>query len=168
MIDPSIFFGETFPAPVESIFDKVVSLGWYDGTTSGLAFHALRQFACRFDLLDWGPCQEMRVFALSRIAVSDFEQAVGLLSRSETPNWPIWYPRWPISTQEQERMNLELDPILLRAKDPEYVFATESRFERLLAGKQLTAQARAFLPVEFDDQPFGHFDFWQKFLELSA
>jgi hypothetical protein len=168
MMDEGIFAGASFPSPIESIFDKVVSIGWYDGTVSGIAFDSSHSLAFRFDLLDWGWTQNVRVFALSPLAVADFELAVNSLSQSKTPTWPIWYPSLPSSMQEKERLALELDTILARAKSPEYVFASQSRFETILAAKRLTPPARAHLPEKFDDQPNGDFDYWQKFLELSA
>jgi hypothetical protein len=161
-------FGPSFPSPIEKTFSKVISIGWYDGTVSGLAFDTLHSLAFRFDLLDWGWAQEVRIFALSHLALSHFEDAVELYTKFETPNWPIWYPRWPSVPLEQENMGRELDAILARAARPEYVFASQSRFETILAAKRLTEPASAFLPAKFDDQPSGNFDYWQKYLELSA
>jgi hypothetical protein len=68
--------------------------------------------------------------------------------------------------QERELLGSELDLVLSHADSPEYVFASQSRFETILAAKRLTAPARAFLPAKFDDQPNGGFDYWQKYLEL--
>lgn len=167
-MDKSIFSETSFPSPIEKTFNNVISIGWYDGTVSGLALDSLHSLAFRFDLLDWGWGQEVRVFALSPLAVTDFEEAVKLYDKSETPNWPIWYPCWPSAPLEQESMGRELDAILARAARPEYAFASQSRFETILAAKLLTEPARGFLPTEFDDQPNGDFDYWQKYLELSV
>jgi hypothetical protein len=166
MMDEGIFAGISFPSPIEKTFSKVISIGWYDGTTSGLALDSPCSQAFRFDLVDWGPGQELRVFSLSPIAVPDFEQTVKLYNKFETPIWPIWYPRWPSAPLEQERMGLELDSILARAETPGGVFASQSRFETILAAKRLTEPARAFMPVE-GDEFFGDFGYWQKYLELS-
>lgn len=85
MIGENIFSGLSFPAPIESVFNPVISIGWFDGTTSGLALNALRALAFRFDLLDWGPGQEMRIFALSPLPIPEFEEAVKLFGTSQSP-----------------------------------------------------------------------------------
>jgi hypothetical protein len=167
-MNEGIFAGISFPSPIESTFDKVASIGWYDGAVSGLALDSLHSLAFRFDLLDWGWAQEVRIFALSPLGLADFELAMISLSEFEAPKWPIWYPQWPSTKQEKERLGSELDAVLARAESPKYVFASQSRFETILAAKQLTVPARAFLPAKFDDQPNGEFDFWQKYLELSV
>jgi len=168
MMDESVFSATPLPSPIESIFNRVISIGWYDGTTSGLALDSLRSLAFRFDLLDWGPSQELRIFALSPIAVPAFDLTVKLFSKSEAPKWPIWYPCWPSDLAEQEHMSSELDAILVQASSPEFAFASQGQFETILCAKRLTEPARALLPAKFDDQPNGGFDFWQKFLELPA
>jgi hypothetical protein len=165
-LDEGIFTGVSFPSPIESTFDKVVSIGWYDGTVSGIVLDSSHSLAFRFDLLDWGFAEEVRVFALSPLAVADFELAVSSLSLSETPKWPMWYPPWPSAIEEAERLGSELDLALAHAESPEYVFASQSRFETILAARRLNVLARAFLPAKFDDQPNGGFDYWQKYLEL--
>ena len=166
MIDESIFSQISFPVRIESIFQKVISLGWYDGTTGGLALDSLERSAFRFDLLDWDPCQELRIFAMSPIAVPEFDKAVKLLSRSSAPKWPIWYSGWPSDIAEQVRLGSELDAILLQASSPEFAFASQSRFETILAAKRLTQPSRAFLPATFEAYGSGDFEYWQEFLEL--
>jgi hypothetical protein len=168
MIDVDIFFGATFPSLIESTFDKVASIGWYDGTVSGLALDSSHSLAFRFDLLDWGSAQEVRVFALSPLATTDFDLVMTLYGEFETPEWPIWYTPWTPAMQENECLRSELNTVLARAESPEFVFASQSRFKTILSAKRLTASARAFIPAEFDDQPFGHFDYWQKYLGLSS
>jgi hypothetical protein len=167
MVDEDIFSNLSFPVPIEVIFTRVISIGWYDGTTSGLAFDSLRELAFRFDLLDWGPCQDLRIFALSPLSLPQFEQTVKLFSTSQAPKWPIWYPSWPSDPLELKRMGSERDAILSRASRPEFSFASQSRFETVLTAKRLTLPSRAFLPAEFDEHGSGGFDYWQKFLELA-
>jgi len=168
MTDTSPFFDVSFPSLVECVFDKVISLSWYDGTTSGVALSSLHSMAFRFDLIDWGPGQELRVFAISALPVSAFELVVELFNRSEATKWPIWHPRWPNVAQEQEMMSAELNPILAQARSPEFVFATESSFKSIIAAKSLTEAARLMLPAEFDGFPKGGFGYWQMYLELPA
>ena len=167
MVDKGIFSETYFPSPIESSFDRAISIGWYDGTTSGVMRSSRHLVAFRFNLVDWGPGQDLRVFALSPISAGEFELVVSLYCQFEAPNWPIWYPGWPSSVPVQERMGRELDAIFVRAGAPEYVFASESNFKTILAVEKLTPSARAKLPSKFDDQPSGGFDHWQKYLGLS-
>jgi hypothetical protein len=167
VLERDLFSEISFPSPIESCFDKVISIGWYDGTTSGVALASRHLSAFRFDLVDWGPGQDLRIFALSPFSVSDFEEVASLHSRLETPKWPVWYPRWPSEVAMQRCMGLELDAILQRASSPEYVLASESDFKTILAMEPLTLESRALLPPEFDVYPNGGFDHWQKYLRLS-
>lgn len=167
-MEEDIFAGIAFPTPIEMVFDNVISIGWYDGTTSGLAVHSSSLLAFRFDLLAWGPSQEVRVFVLSPIAIQGFEQVVKLFSRFEPPQSPIWYPGWPSETQRKSQLESELDSILKQANNAEFVFASQSRFETILAAKRLTQSSRTFVPHEFDAYGAGNFDYWQGFLELPV
>jgi hypothetical protein len=167
MTDTTLFTGMSFPSRIECVFNEVISIGWYDGTASGLALNSLHSMAFRFDLIDWGPCQEIRIFALSPLPARAFEQAVELLKRLETPKWPIWHPPWPKADHEQKILGRELDAILAQANSPEFAFASESRFSTILAAKSLTEPGRTSLPTKFDGQPNGGFDYWQKYLELT-
>ncbi len=168
MRDDGIFSGVSFPLPIESIFNRVISIDWYDGTTSGLALDSQHKLAFSFGLLDWGPCQELRIFALSPLPITGFDQAVMLFSKSEAQKWPIWYLGWPSELPEQERTRSELGAILALAGSPEFAFASQSRFQTILAATRLSTPARAFLPTAREAHGSGHFDYWQKFLELPT
>jgi hypothetical protein len=168
MLEKDLFSEISFQSPIESCFDKVISIGWYDGTTSGVAIASQHSSAFRFDLVDWDSKQDLRMFALSPFAVSDFEEVVRLYSRSDTPKWPVWYPGWPPASPEQKRLGLDLDEILSRASAPEYVFASEDVFKTIHGAKRLTPTTRALLPTKFDDQPNGGFDYWLNYLEISS
>ena len=163
-----IFSGLTFPSPIKSVFDKVISIGWYDGTTSGVALDSRHSMAFRFDLLDFGPGQEVRVFALARLDLSAFNQIAELLSSFCKLSGQVAFVRWPSVLAEGQRLSLEMDAILAHSGKPEFAIATNSMFENLLAAKPLTEAARELLPAEFHDLPIGDFNFWQTFLELPA
>jgi hypothetical protein len=160
--------GVSFPASAESVFDKVVSLGWYDGTTSGAAMCSLAALAFRFDILAWGPFQETRVFAFSPLSLEDFEEIIRLFSNLEAPKWPCWFPRWPTGTPGEEALRTALDARLANAKFPEFVVACDSMFKTLLAAERLDAPSRQLIPLEFDGYPAAdNFEYWREFLEFE-
>jgi len=158
----------SFPIPTRSFFDKVISLDWYDGTTSGVVTCSQFMSAFRFDILAWGPYQDTRIFAISPLAVEDFEQIVRLYGDIEVPVWPYWYPKWPTGSPGEELLRTGIDGHLANAKGPEFVVASDSMFETLLAAKRLDASSREQLPGEFDGIPFrDNFDYWKEFLRLG-
>jgi hypothetical protein len=147
-------------------FDKVVSLDWYDGITSGLAMCSQFSLAFKFDLLAWDESQERRVFAFAPLTVKIFEHIVRRLGRKETaPEWPIWYPKWPSGLPEKKLLKTEIDKQLTSAKPPDYIIASDSMFTLLLAARRLDGSSRELLPPNFDGVPFrDNFDYWQEYL----
>lgn len=158
----------SFPIPTRSFFDKVISLDWYDGTTAGMAMCSQSKLAFRFDILAWGPYQETRIFALSPLAVEDFEQTVRQLGEFEVPVWPFWYPKWPSGSPREELLRTGIDGHLANAKNPEFVVASDSMFETLLAARRLDAPSRELLPHEFEGVPYlDNFDYWKEYIGLQ-
>jgi hypothetical protein len=155
-----------YPVASQNIFSKIIGHDWYDGITSGLTTSQLFG-SFRFDIITWGPCQETRIFALSRLADRDFNRIEELLSVHETPNWPVWFPKWPRSSANESELKDELNRLWSSAKAFEYAVAADSKFETLLAAKQLDQQDLNFLPSEFDGQPVSDkFNEWRIFLNL--
>jgi hypothetical protein len=164
-------FQSPLPAPTMQVFDRILTLGWYDGITSGLVCSPAAASAFRFDLLAWGPYQERRVFALSLIPVAVFEKAVRLLSRFEQPVWPRWdaVARWPSAPDEAAKLNRQLDGIIEADERPELVTETDSMFETMYAAKRVSGVALDLLPSRFDAYPsLDNFDFWHQYLDLQA
>jgi len=188
-------FGSTFP--LRPVFEKVVSLGWYDGTTSGLAQRSLCQTsveeraqngvlrgpvpgssgdaprtlcAFRYDIVDWDADQDRRIFVLSPIAVREFERVVDSFGESDSPTWPLWSPKlWQLPSPAKERATVELDRCLARAKCPEYLVASDRRLETLFAAKRITTSARDRLPPVFDGLPVSNdFDYWAECVGLRT
>jgi hypothetical protein len=107
----------------------------------------------KFEIIVWGPYQETRIFAFSRLADQDFNRIAELLSIQEAPNWPVWFPNWPTEFADEGDLTNELERLWVSAKNPEYAVAADSSFETLLAAKQLDQERRESLPSEFDGHP---------------
>jgi hypothetical protein len=163
------FADSVFPSRSLDLFDKILTLGWYDGITSDLACITAASEAFRFDLLAWGPRQDRRVFAISAISASQFDQAVRLLSEFGPPVWPSWHARWPSNEDEGALLGLELDRVLANADRPEFVIEAGSMFETVFAAKNLSGLSLKLLPDHFDGQPYlDNFDYWHQYLGLTA
>jgi hypothetical protein len=158
----------SFPFPTQLVFDKVVSLDWYDGTSAGAAMCSQPSLAFRFDLIALGPCQEQRIFAFSPLAVEDFKQLVELLSKTEAPEWPMWFPKWPPELSAKESLGREIDACIANAKSPKYVVASDSSSKSILAAKRLDGPAQELLKPNLEASPFfDNFDYWKDFVGLE-
>jgi hypothetical protein len=158
-------FKTVFPSLLP--FERVLSLGWYDGTTSGLALCAQYPAVFKYDILDWDSDQEHRIFALSPIDREKFDQLVDLFSSKEEPKWPFWHPRWQISPTEKALLKAQVDQRLAQAKSPEYVIASDRRLETVFAAKRLSGSAMDRLPLAFDGLPVSNsFDYWREYVGL--
>ena len=162
-----------FPTPSQLVFDRTVVGDWYDGLTSGIAQSSRLSASFRFDIVTWGPRQELRVFAFSPLAVRDFERIVELLreqaasSEQGQASWPIWFAKWPTWDLGSTPIKSEIGVLLSNASPPEYAVAADSMFETLFAARELDAVMRSSLPTIFDGQPVtSNFDDWRNFLSL--
>ena len=153
--------------PARSIFGKVLSLGWYDGTTAGLAECARCSTVFKYDIVDWDSDQERRMFAFSPVSAQDFERTVKLVSRVETPRWPFWFPKWELAPQEKASIKVEVDECLARAGRPEYLVASDRRLEMVFAIRRLSGPELDRLPVKFDGLPATNdFNYWRDLVGL--
>jgi hypothetical protein len=156
-----------FPAQTVELFSKILTLGWYDGITDGLVCVAQSSETCRFDLLAWGPGQDQRVFALSPIAISVFDDAVRSLRGFDAPIWPRWDVRWPSNKDEGKRLGANLDLILSNAGRPDFVIETNSMFETVFAAKRLSGPSVDLIPDHFEAYPLlDNYDCWHQYLGL--
>jgi hypothetical protein len=87
---------------------RLISLGFYDGTTSGLIELEIG-IVFRYDVVSWDDHEDRRVYCLARIPVPAFAELIKLLSSSETPRWPQWFPRWESSPDIQRSVDNLLD-----------------------------------------------------------
>jgi hypothetical protein len=132
----------------------VLSLGWYDGTTSGLAKCASCFTVFKYDIVAWDADQEQRIFALSHIATQAFDRIVDALGAFESPKWPFWNPRWNIVPPElKEQTKSKVDGYLSPTNEPVFLIASDRELKRIFAVGQITDAIRAKLPEEFDGLP---------------
>ena len=66
--------------PSRAPFGKILSLGWYDGTTSGLVQCSQCSAVFKYDIVDWDSDQDQRIFAFSPIEPQEFDGIVESVS----------------------------------------------------------------------------------------
>ena len=95
---------------------RLISLGYYDGTTNGLLSFEQSGLAFRYELVSWDSGEDWRVFCLSPLIQSDFGAAVQVLSVLGEPRWPCWFPHWEF-TSDAQKLDVEqaLEAILNRS-----------------------------------------------------
>ena len=169
-MDVEAILQSSLPSPTASFFDRIITLGWYDGITDGLVCDSSGSFAFRFDILAWGPGQDQRVFALSAISIQAFDEVVELLGQLKPAHWPRWdVGGWPSDLSELERLNNELNRILAHSAKPSLVIETESMFKTIYGVRPLTDTSLSLIPDQFDGYPhLDNYDYWHKYLGLSA
>jgi hypothetical protein len=151
------------------VFARIITLGFYDGPTSGLAECAGCGSAYRFDMLDWNDDHQVRVFRLAALPPGSFERSVQVLARTEAPRWPVWVP-WVSSRPsdaDRERAERELQTILDRARPPELLIAWSGYGENVLAARKVPADELAAVPDWFSLQGPDEGDDWFSRLGLS-
>jgi hypothetical protein len=82
-----------------SVERRLVSLGFYDGTTKGFMMLGTDR-AFRYDLVSWDAYQNKRVYCLVPIPQHEFERVVNVLQVLGSPKWPVWNPLWVFGTEE--------------------------------------------------------------------
>lgn len=152
--------------PPYSIFDRVLSTRWYDGTTTGLARCANCSSVFKYDLVDWDTDQERRIFVLSPTGPLEFDTVVEILRATEIPKWPFWNPAWKIEPPElKESTVAEVDGHLSRAADPEYVIASDRLLTKVVAVRELSESLLRKLPPVFEGLPVTNdFISWMEYL----
>jgi hypothetical protein len=148
--------------PPYTPFGKVLSLGWYDGTTSGLAKCASCSTIFKYDIVDWDADQEQRIFVLSHVTAHVFDRIVDTLGAFESPKWPFWNPKWNIVPHElKEQTKSKVDSYLSSTNEPVFLIASDRELKRVFAVGQITDAIRAKLPEEFNGLPVtSDFAFW--------
>ncbi len=169
-MDVTAILQSPFPSPTESLFDRIMTLGWYDGITDGLVCGPSGSIAFRFDILAWGPSQDRRVFVLSPISIPTFDEVVKLLEQLRPTKWPRWdVGGWPSDLAQLERLNHELNQILVNSAKPSLLIETESMFKTIYGARQLSEDSLNLMPDQFDGYPQSdNYDYWHKYLGLSS
>lgn len=103
LVDNAMSIDKTLISP------GVIALDYYDGATEGVALSVKECGSCYFKLIAWGKGQDKRLYSVSRIDTSKYDQLLALLVRGQKlPSVPVWLPEWKFRDKrdEQEANNL--------------------------------------------------------------
>jgi len=158
---------EVFPG-AKSPFSKIIALGFYDGPTSGMAQCEICSAIYKFVMLDWDDDQEVRIFSLAPFASAAWTRTVNLLSKHESPNWPLWFPKWEFPSElVRNNVDNETDKILANAGISELVIASNRYGDRILAAQKLTTEDREYIKDWFSLEPSDVARDWFSYLGLT-
>lgn len=142
-------------------FARVISLGFYDGTTSGLAqvLDSSGDVAwCRYELVAWDDGQDTRVFCLGSIQEEAFESAQVLLSETEEPSWPVWFPRNPATGLNPNAHAWEDGSLEFTA-----VFVSDGYLRSVTAMRTMTPEIKTRIPKSLPNCSSENFQLWLSF-----
>jgi hypothetical protein len=153
---------------MRSPFGRIISLGFYDGTTSGIAqcSHCSRFY--KYELVAWDSNQDVRIYSLADVPQESFDALVRLLSVVKGPTWPFWVPILPSdSGPEVGVLKRAIDSELAKAEPPGQVIVSRHLDREILASKELSDEARVKLPKSINYPDMGDWGFWQAYLALD-
>jgi hypothetical protein len=154
---------------MRSPFGRIISLGFYDGTTSGVAqcLHCSRFY--KYELVAWDSSQDLRIYSLAALPQESFEALLKLLSGVERPTSPIWIPILPSdSSQDMSVLKRSIDAELAKAEPPSHVIASRHLDQEILARKEISDAARIKLPKSQDYPGKADWEFWQAYLAVDS
>ncbi|GEM_PF-1452453 len=158
---------ETF-SNIKSPFSKIIALGFYDGPTSGMAQCEICSAIYKFVMLDWDDSQDIRIFSLSPIAKPAWIRMVNLLSKHESPKWPVWFPKWEFTSEAvRNHVDSEADKILANAGRPELIIASNRYGDRILAAKKSVCEDLKYVKDWFSLEPSDVARDWFSYLGLA-
>jgi len=151
----------------KSSFLKVISFGYYDGPTSGIAQCAKCSAAYKYDMLDWDEGQDVRIFSFAPLPSGIFSEIVKVCTKLEKPRWPLWVPRWDFpSTSLKTDVESRISRLFDSARRPTFVLASKDITKKILASKKLEEIDQEFVQDYFSSGEKKDVRDWFAFLEL--
>jgi len=147
-----------------SPFGRLVSLGYYDGTTSGLVQCADCDKSFHYRILAWDKQQDTRVYSLAETRNEVFDRVVAVLAPVDQPTWPSWFPALAtLSETELAALSNQVDTILTPGNLPSYVIAAKSPQHSILAIRRISKSDPPTYPAFPAVSDWHH---WSKYLGI--
>jgi hypothetical protein len=140
---------------VRSPFAKVISLGFYDGPTSGVLQCETCSANHKFDMLDWDEQQEVRIFRLAQLPSGSLDRCVRVYADIGSPRWPLWVPSVESSSPEtRDAVNRTVQQVLDSAEPATVVMAWVPSADMILSATRVPAEDLSNAPDWFSaDEP---------------
>lgn len=145
-----------------SPFEKLLSLGYYDGTVSGLAQCRSCRKIFYYRLVAWDERQDIRIFFLAHTKTEVFDNLVELFSRFSQPRWPLWFP--VLTAEETRAISHQIDTLLASIENPSYVIAAESPEKAIIAARLIEASEQSPKSADFPEP--SEWAYWKGYLHL--
>ena len=126
--------------PTQAPFTRVLVFDYYDGALSGVMQCAFCERSYRFDFLDWGEGQDIRVMSLGRLPVGTLDKLARTLGEASEsrPEWPVWVAPWQFpSATLAARTQTRVTELLAMAEPPDLVIATDAWVTRVFTAFRL-------------------------------
>jgi hypothetical protein len=141
------YSGGLEPSP----FERLIAIEYYDGPTKGVIqcrdcdqaymFTMLEiDDEGKYDTASWDEGREIRIFGLSYLPASSFEDLIAVCSRYMAPKWPIWVPLHR-TTHTGETLNVlesEIARVLDVTRDLSLVVATHGLLVDVIAARNIS------------------------------
>jgi hypothetical protein len=148
---------------------RLISLGYYDGTTNGLIRFEEPDLSFRYDLVSWDSGEDWRVFCLSELAPSDFETAAQALSVLGVPRWPCWFPAWEFTSDtERQRVEDTLKAIVGRSGPYRIAILSRDLCTAIKAAVNVTSEPGSAVEQFSRDRKIQPFERWLPVFGLNA
>jgi hypothetical protein len=148
-----------------SPFSRVLSLGWYDGTTRGLAQCRNCGTTFKYDIVDWDKDQERRIFALSPFDAQEFDRMVQLFATAEEPRWPFWNPKRQLESHAETKMQEHPST----ASSPKHLIVSDRELKNVFGARRITQPIPELLNTTFDGLPITDaFVYWMEYIGLAG
>ncbi|MCU1285621.1 MAG: hypothetical protein JWO13_1971 [Acidobacteriales bacterium] len=159
-----------FDVRVEHPFLKLLSLGYYDGTTKGIVQSGERFFL--YEVVAWNGDVEdddIRIFLVAETDRLTFDSITEAFAQFGTPKWPQWQPNVALKSFEQWReFESGIESLLPKKPRWQWVIAARTIFVEVLACRRITEAARALVPEGLSFPPGTDYNFWFDFLDQGS
>ena len=89
---------------IKTHLPNIIALGFYDGATEGFTVGHREGVVCYFKIIAWDGDQDTRLYVVSEIDSSAYDEFVMILLRNgEIPSPLMWIPPWRFRVENDER-----------------------------------------------------------------
>lgn len=140
-------------SPTNAPFTRILVFDYYDGALSGVMQCGFCKQTYRFDFLDWGDGQDIRVMSLGRLPKGTLETLARTIGEASecTPHWPVWVAPWQFPSETlKAQTETTVTEMLARAEPPEMVIATDPWIAQVFAARGLPPERIAAVDDWFE------------------
>lgn len=128
---------------------NMITYDWYDGPIGGILIDPRCGRSFKFYLLDWDSEHRVRLFALQEVSPAVVDSLFRLTS--ESPSWPVWYPKMLIHpTREASEWVGSVKQHCIRPYRVDSILVWDSSNDLALGSRELTEEEQAEMMPWFE------------------